>query len=59
LMTQNSYQVSHHSQGGMKFATQISPLLNLFIYLDETWQRNCFADVKAYKCIDQIQCEVK
>jgi hypothetical protein len=21
---------SHHSQGGMKFATQISPLLNLF-----------------------------
>jgi hypothetical protein len=29
-MTQNSYQVSHHSQGGMKFATQISPLLNLF-----------------------------
>jgi hypothetical protein len=33
LMTQNSYQVSHHSQGGMKFATQISPLLNL-MYLD-------------------------
>jgi hypothetical protein len=31
-MTQNSYQVSHHSQGGMKFATQISPQLN-FIYL--------------------------
>jgi hypothetical protein len=22
---------SHHSQGGMKFATQISPLLNLLI----------------------------
>jgi hypothetical protein len=31
LITQNSYQVSQHSQGGMKFATQISPLLNLFI----------------------------
>ena len=24
----NSYQDMHHSQGGMKFATQISPLLN-------------------------------
>jgi hypothetical protein len=22
---------SHHSQGGMKFATQISPLLNLIV----------------------------
>jgi hypothetical protein len=22
---------SHHSQGGMKFATQISPLLNLYL----------------------------
>jgi hypothetical protein len=27
-LTQNSFQVSHHLQGGMKFATQISPLLN-------------------------------
>ena len=25
----NNYSDSHHSQGGMKFATQISPLLNL------------------------------
>ena len=25
----NIYPVAHHSQGGMKFATQISPLLNL------------------------------
>ena len=27
----NNYQDLHHLQGGMKFATQISPLLN-FIY---------------------------
>ena len=24
----NNYPDAHHSQGGMKFATQISPLLN-------------------------------
>ena len=27
---QKSYPDLHHSQGGMKFATQISPLLNLY-----------------------------
>ena len=27
----NNYTDSHVSQGGMKFATQISPLLNLYI----------------------------
>jgi hypothetical protein len=26
---------SHHSQGGMKFATQISPLLNSFNKMDQ------------------------
>ena len=25
----NNYPDAHHSKGGMKFATQISPLLNL------------------------------
>ena len=28
----NNYPASPHSQGGLKFATQISPLLNLFSY---------------------------
>ena len=28
LYHKNSYPDLHHSQGGMKFATQISPLLN-------------------------------
>ena len=27
----NNYPDSHHSQGGMKFATQISPLLNCYL----------------------------
>ena len=31
FLTKNSYQDSHHSQRGMKFATQISPLLNSFV----------------------------
>ena len=32
-MNTKNYPDSHHSQGGMKFATQISPLLNLIIKL--------------------------
>ena len=28
----NSYQDMHHLQGGMKFAAQISPLLNFYNY---------------------------
>ena len=30
FLTGNNYPDLHHSQGDMKFATQISPLLNLF-----------------------------
>jgi hypothetical protein len=39
---------SHHSQGGMKFATQISPLLNL--YLLTFWHiLACYVDNNKYK----------
>ena len=34
--TQKSYPDLHHSQGGMTFATQISPLLN-FYYISTLW----------------------
>jgi hypothetical protein len=31
---------SHHSQGGMKFATQISPLLNLQLFVKLIFLKN-------------------
>jgi hypothetical protein len=34
---------SHHSQGGMKFATQISPLLNyyMFFHMSHASEETC------------------
>ena len=31
----NNYPDSHHSHGGMKFATQISTLLNIILYFSK------------------------
>jgi hypothetical protein len=38
---------SHHSQGGMKFATQISPLLNLSTYLS-SWVHTARLDKQVF-----------
>ena len=35
----NNYPDSPHSQGGMKFATQISPLLNSYFLTSESSER--------------------
>ena len=44
FLTINNYSELHHLQGGMKCATQISPLLNLDPH-------SCWFRINAFKCV--------
>ena len=49
----NNYPDTHHSQGGMKFATQISPLLNYQITLNRTEYMRRFSFFYNFGALDR------
>ena len=63
VLAGNNYPYSPHSQGGTKFATQISPLLNLKIEMSKTEIKEKRTTVRAksqnvqtfFQCIKQVK----
>ena len=53
----NSYLDSHHLQGGMKFATQISPLLNLkYLNISDNLHSSEFEKRRGIFCVLMVYC---
>ena len=61
VLAGNNYLDSPHSQGGKKFATQISPLLNLKIEMSKTEKKEQQSGQKVkmskhfFQCIKQVK----
>ena len=52
FLAKNSYPDLHHLQGGMKFDTQISPLLNYYIFSIQ----NCLAYILEVAPVENEDC---